>query len=77
MQAREASDPVSLIIKVCFRSEDEAKRIYHLLAEERQHQFQLESGTTVHLSDAQLGEFAERFSTEVEPAYWESKRLKH
>jgi len=77
MPIRQTSDAVSLIIKDCHRSEDDAKRIYHQLAEKRQRDFKLDSGTTVHLSEEQLGEFAERFSSEVESVYWESKRLKH
>ncbi|NIR48819.1 hypothetical protein GWO09_10400, partial [candidate division KSB1 bacterium] len=47
------------------------------LAEERQHQITLDGETTLVLNDEQLGEFAERFSSEVEPEYWVSKRLKH
>ena len=77
MQNREISDPVSLIIKACHRSEDKAHRIYHMLAEERQHDFTLENGRIIHLSDEQLGEFTERFSSEVEPTFWISRRLKH
>lgn len=77
MQIHKNSDPVSLVIKACHKNEDEAKRIYHLLAEERQHQITLDSETTIHLSEEQLGEFAERYSAEVEPEYWQSKRLKH
>jgi len=77
MQGKEISDPVSLIIKECHQGEDEANRIYHLLAEERQHHITLEDKTVLHLSDEQLGEFAERFSSEVKPAFWVSKRLKH
>ena len=77
MKTNETSDPVSLVIKACHKNEDEAKRIYHLLAEERQHQITLGSETIIHLSEEQLGEFAERYSAEVEPEYWQSKRLKH
>ncbi len=77
MQPDKTSDPVSLIIKACHKNEDEANRIYHLLAEERQHQITLDGETTLVLNDEQLGEFAERFSSEVEPEYWVSKRLKH
>ncbi len=77
MEPQELSDPVSLIIKACHKNEEEANRIYHLLAEERQHRFTLENETIVHLSEEQLGEFVERFSSEVKPTYWESKRLKH
>lgn len=76
MQRQDTSDPVSLVIKACHKGEGEATRIYHLLAEERQHRITLDGGTTVHLNDEQLGEFAERFSSEVEPEYWVSKRLK-
>lgn len=76
MRHQQISDPVSLIIKACHEGEDEANRIYHLLAEERRHDFMLDSQTVVHLSDEQLGEFAERFSSEVEPTYWVSRRYK-
>jgi len=76
MHHQEISDPVSLIIKACHQGEDEANRIYHLLAEERQHDFILGNHAVVHLNDEQLGEFAERFSSEVEPTYWVSRRFK-
>ncbi len=77
MEPQKHSDPVSLIIEACHKNEEEANRIYHLLAEERQHQFTLENATIIQLSDKQLGEFVERFSAEVKPTYWQSKRLKH
>jgi len=77
MRLHETSDPVSLIIKACHKNEAEANRIYHLLAEERQHHITLDRETTIHLSNEQIGDFVERFSSEVEPEYWVSKRLKH
>jgi hypothetical protein len=77
MQNREISDPVSLIIKDCHQSEEEANRIFHQLAEKRQHDYTLRNGTRVHLNNQQLEEFAARFSSEVEPTYWVSRRLKH
>ena len=77
MKSHESSDPVSMIIKACRKNEDEAKRIYHLLAEERQHHLKLDNETSVVLSEEQLGDFTQRFSSEIEPIYWESKRLKH
>lgn len=77
MQSKEISDPVSLIIKACHKSESDAEKIYHHLAEEHNHDFTLANGTTLHLSDDQIGEFARRYSAEVEPTYWQSKRLKH
>jgi hypothetical protein len=76
MQNREISDPVSLIIKDCHQSEEDANRIFHQLAEERQHHYTLGNGKRVHLSNQQLEEFAARFSSEVEPTYWVSRRLK-
>lgn len=76
MRKHQTSDPVSLIIKACHQSEEEAKRIYHALAEKRERKIELKSGRTFRLAEKQLGEFVERFSAEVEPAYWESKRLK-
>ena len=76
MQSQGVSDSVSLIIKACHKSESDAKRIFHQLAEKHIHNFKLDDGTTLHLSDDQLGEFAERYSSEVVPTYWVSKRLK-
>lgn len=76
MQTQKTSDPVSLIIKACYRGQDEANRIFHLLAEEHQHDFSLDDRTVLHLSDEQLDEFVVRFSSEVKPAYWVSGRFK-
>jgi hypothetical protein len=76
MQPQTVSDPVSLVIKACHQGEDEANRIYHLLAEEHRHDLTLGDRTTVRLNDEQLGEFVERFSSEVQPTFWESKRRK-
>lgn len=76
MQSQTIPDPVSLVIKACHRGEDEANRIFHLLAEERRHDLMLDDRMAVHLDDEQLGEFVERFSSEVEPTFWESKRRK-
>jgi len=77
MHPHETPDTVTLIIKACHKSENEAKRIYHQIAEQRRGSLKLDNGTTVHLSKKQIGEFVERYSSEVEPTYWESKRLKH
>jgi len=70
-------DPVSRIIRACHKGEAEANRIYHLLAEKHQRRITLDDNTTLQLNEAQVGEFVERFSSEVEPEYWVSKRLKH
>ena len=77
MASQAISDPVSLIILACHQGEEQAKRIYHLIAEKRQHHIVLDDQTKLFLDDQQLGEFAERYSSEVEPEYWISRRLKH
>lgn len=76
MNSPAIADPVSRVIKACHRNEREAQRIFHLIAEERHHHLVLDDRSEVYLSDRQIGEFAERFSTEVEPEYWVSKRRK-
>jgi hypothetical protein len=77
MTPQAISDPVSVIIQACHRGEDEAKRLYHLIAEKRQRHIVVDAETELMLNDQQLGEFAERYSSEVEPEYWVSRRLKH
>lgn len=52
-----------------------AHRIYHLIAEEHQRPISLEDDA-VELNEQQAGEFVDRFSAEVEPEYWRSKRRK-
>lgn len=76
MNQQAISDPVSLIIKACHNGEGEAMRIYHQIAEERQRRIVLDGQTELQLTEKQLGEFAARFSSEVEPEYWVSKRRK-
>ena len=70
-------DPVTMVIKACHRGEAEAQRIFHQLAEKGERRITLDRDTTLHLNEAQVGEFVERFSSEVEPEFWVSKRLKH
>jgi len=71
------NDPVTRIIKACHQGEEEANKIFHLLADKHQRRITLDDHTTLQLNEAQVGEFVERFSAEVEPEYWVSKRLKH
>lgn len=77
MDQQEVRDPISLIIKACHNNEKEAKRIYHQLVEQHQGSIKLDNDTTIRLKEEQVEEFVKRYSSEVEPAYWESKRLKH
>lgn len=66
-------DPVDRIIKECHRGEDEANRIYHMIAEEHQQHICLADSTEIDLSELEVGEFVQRFSSEVAPEYWVSK----
>ena len=76
MQTRQADfDPVSRVIRECHRGEDIATRIYHQIAEEHRRSIVLD-GAPVELNEAQAGDFVQRFSSEVEPEYWHSKRRK-
>lgn len=76
MQEHLKHDPVTRVIKYCHGDFSEAQRIYHLLAEEKNHAIDLPDGK-VKLTDEQLGEFVERYSSEVEPEIWRSKRWKY
>ena len=76
MQEQSRIDPVTRVIKECLRGEERANRIYHLIAEEHRRHIVL-GEDTIQLDEAQAGEFVQRFSSEVEPEYWQSKRLKH
>jgi len=75
MQTPISSDPVTQVIKACHRGEEVANRIYHLIAEQHQRRLILEDDA-VELNEQQVGEFVARFSAEVEPEYWHSKRRK-
>jgi len=75
MQTTSNSDPVTQVIKACHRGEEVANRIYHLIAEQHQRRLILEDDA-VELDEQQVGEFVARFSAEVEPEYWHSKRRK-
>lgn len=75
MQPESNSDPVTQVIKACHQGEEIANRIYHLIAEEHQRRIIL-TDDAVELDEQQAGEFVARFSAEVEPEYWRSKRLK-
>jgi hypothetical protein len=76
MDARTTTDPVTLLIHQCHRDPDEAERLYHLVAEKRVRRIDLTDGH-IELTEKQIGEFVSRFSSEVETALWQSKRLKH
>lgn len=69
------TDNISHILKFCIDDEDLAKRVYQQVIAEGNRTVELPDGK-VQLSEAEQREFAERFSTEVEPTVWTSKRAK-
>ncbi len=69
------TDPVSRVISECHRSEAIASRLFHQIAEEHQRHIVM-GDTTVDLDETQADDFVHRFSSEVEPEYWTSRRRK-
>lgn len=74
-EQRYAEDVVTHVIKYCLEDKDFAEKAIADVAAKKQRTLQLPDGD-VTLSEEQAGEFVERFSAEVEPAFWESKRRK-
>lgn len=70
------NDIVTTIIKECHTGKETAERIFKAIATDKQRVLNL-ANTEVKISDAEAGEFVERFSAEVEPTLWESKRRKN
>jgi len=69
-------DKVTLLIRHCFRDKSNAKALFQHLITEQALSIDLPEGKVV-LTRQEHDEFVERFSSEVEPTLWESKRLKH
>lgn len=76
MSERLAPDVVSRLVGQCLQSRETAERLFEDVIAARRRRIVVD-GEALELSEDQLHEFVERFSTEVEPAFWESKRLKH
>lgn len=68
-------DVVSRVIKYCIADPLFAEKTFVSVTSEGQHSVKLPDGE-VHLTDEEIGEFAVRYSSEVEPTIWESKRRK-
>lgn len=69
-------DVVSHVIKYCIKDHAFAKKLFDSVILEKRHTIRLPDGE-VEFTDENLAEFVERFSAEVEPTIWESKRRKH
>jgi hypothetical protein len=68
-------DIVSRLIGHCLQDPEKARKLFDDLIAHKAREVQLPEGK-VHLSEEQAGEFVERYSAEVEPTLWESKRRK-
>ncbi|BCR06320.1 hypothetical protein DESUT3_33890 [Desulfuromonas versatilis] len=68
-------DVVPRLISHCLKDHGEAERLFQALITDKQNEIDLPEGK-LHLTKAQLDEFVERYSSEVGPVLWESKRAK-
>jgi hypothetical protein len=68
-------DTVTQIIKECHTSKETAEKIFKAIASDKKRTLTL-GNAKIKISDEEAGEFVERFSSEVEPTLWESKRRK-
>lgn len=72
----EERDVVTTLIKHCHRGQEAAETLFRTIVTEESRSIQLPEGE-VELTAEDVGEFVARYSAEVEPTLWESKRLKH
>ncbi len=68
-------DPVNRLIKHCHGSKDNAENLFREIILHKKKTVRLPEGELT-LSGEQHEEFVERYSSEVEPSLWESKRRK-
>lgn len=76
MERKSNDDVVSRLLGYCMQGREKAEEMFNTLIAGRKRHLSL-AGEDLELTEEELAEFAERFSAEVEPAFWESKRLKH
>ena len=70
------NDIVTKIIKECHAGKETAEKIFKAIATDKKRTLNLATGE-IKISDEEAGEFVERYSSEVEPTLWESKRRKN
>lgn len=68
-------DVVTRLIRYCHLGPDHAEKLFNTLIAQRRDRIEL-SGEEIELTREEIGEFVARYSAEVEPALWESKRRK-
>lgn len=69
-------DKVTRLIRYCHSDRQHAENLFQQLITDNARSIQLPEGTLT-LSQDEHDEFVARYSAEVEPTIWESKRLKH
>ncbi|MEJ2200888.1 MAG: hypothetical protein P8X63_07730 [Desulfuromonadaceae bacterium] len=69
-------DIVTTIIKECHNSKAIAETLFNAIANKKQRTLRI-ANQEITITEAEAGEFVERFSAEVEPTLWESKRRKN
>ncbi len=69
-------DVVSHVIKYCIRDHAFAQKVFNAVIMEKHHTVRLPDGE-IELTEENIAEFVERYSSEVEPTIWESKRRKN
>lgn len=72
---REDDDRVTQLISRCLKDPKEAERLFRALITENQKAVELPGGR-IELSQKEHDEFVARYSSEVGPTQWESKRAK-
>ena len=68
-------DLVTHVIKYCNKDHKLAESLFSAVATRRERTLTLPDGP-VTLNEEEAGEFVQRYSSEVEPAIWVSKRRK-
>ncbi len=68
-------DIVTRLIKFCHQDEESAEKLFKQLISEQRLSVVLPEGVA-KLTEEERGEFVQRYSAEVEPTFWESKRRK-
>jgi len=68
-------DVVTRLIGYCHQGPDYAEKMFNTLIAERRERIEL-GGEEIELTREEIGEFVARYSAEVEPTLWASKRRK-
>lgn len=70
------SAAVDRLIKFCVQNKADAERIFNTIAVEKKGSLTV-GGESIALNQSEMGEFVQRYSAEIEPMLWESKRRKN